>query len=223
MVMKKINNVGIILAGGIGARFKGDKPKQYFEINGKEMIWYSINAFKNSKTTDAIIVVLNEEEFTSKRIEKEYGVITVVGGPTRNKSFKNALNYINEHFPDCEKIVENNAACPMVTSAIIDEYFDILDEYDYVQTTSKIVDALGSYKNRNVNRDDYFLIQSPDGYKFKKLFEFFDENNSNGHPAVQLPNDCVGFNYFDFGTNIKATYPEDLIIIGEIMNKKSGH
>lgn len=221
--MKRIINVGIILAGGIGARFDGDKPKQYYEINGREMIWYSINAFKNSKKTDVIVVVLNEEEFLSKRIEKKYEVLTVVGGPTRNKSFKNALDYIKEHFPECEKIVENNAACPMVTVDVIDKYFDILDKYDYVQTTSKITDALGCYKDKNVNRDDYFLIQSPDGYKFKKLYESFDENNPNGHPAVQLPNDCVGYNYFDFGTNIKVTYADDLIIVGEIMKNKKDH
>ena len=41
--------IGIVLAGGIGSRFKGNKPKQYYLINGKEMIWYSIEAFKNAK------------------------------------------------------------------------------------------------------------------------------------------------------------------------------
>ena len=218
--MKTVKNVGVILAGGIGARFKGDKPKQYYKINGREMIWYSINAFKNAKNVDAILVVLNEEEYLSRRIEKEYDVLTVVGGLTRNKSFKNALNYIREHFPNCEKIVENNAACPMVTPEIIDKYFDILDEYDYVQTTSKITDALGCYNNNKVDRDDYFLIQSPDGYRFKMLFDSFDENNPNGHPATQLPENSIGYNYFDFGTNIKVTYEDDLTIIENILGKR---
>ncbi|MBQ8794564.1 MAG: NTP transferase domain-containing protein, partial [Clostridia bacterium] len=42
-------NIGIILAGGIGSRFGADKPKQYCKILGKEMILYSIDAFKNAK------------------------------------------------------------------------------------------------------------------------------------------------------------------------------
>lgn len=40
-------NIGIVLAGGIGQRFGGDKPKQYFKINGKEMIAYSIEPFRS--------------------------------------------------------------------------------------------------------------------------------------------------------------------------------
>ena len=30
-------NIGIVLAGGIGQRFGGDRPKQYYLIRGKEM------------------------------------------------------------------------------------------------------------------------------------------------------------------------------------------
>lgn len=217
---KTIKNVGIILAGGIGSRFQGEKPKQYYEIDGKEMIWYSIDAFKRSKKTDAFIVVLNDEDFLSRRIEKKYNIIAVRGGATRNKSFKNALNYIKKVFPFCEKIVENNAACPLVTSKLIDEYFDILDKYDYVQTTSKITDALGCYWNNKVNRDDYFLIQSPDGYRFDLVFKYFDENCNNGHPASQLPTDSKGFNYFDFGVNIKVTYNSDLAFVESMIKNR---
>ena len=46
----------------------------------------------------------------------------------------------------------------------IDEYIRKLDEYDWVQTTIKITDALGSYKDRTVDRNDFFLIQAPDAY-----------------------------------------------------------
>ena len=77
-------NIGIVLAGGIGQRFGGNKPKQYFLINGKEMIAYSIELFRNSKTIDDFVVVLNPEEFESGRIASQYGVRTVCGGKTRN-------------------------------------------------------------------------------------------------------------------------------------------
>ncbi|MBQ9744182.1 MAG: 2-C-methyl-D-erythritol 4-phosphate cytidylyltransferase [Clostridia bacterium] len=212
--------IGIILAGGIGSRFKGSKPKQYYLINGKEMIWYSIDAFQKAKKIDDFIVVVDEEEYKAGRIRDQYGVKTVVGGKTRNHSFKNALDYINEHYPDCEKIIENNAACPLTTSDIIDKYMDILDEYDFVQTTFKITDALGSYKSRTVDREDYFLIQAPDAYRFKVLYESFDADHPNGHPVVQLPEDTKGFNFFDYGPNFKVTYPEDIKIIEMLINRR---
>ena len=60
--------IGMILAGGIGIRFNGTKPKQYYLINDKEVIWYSIQAFRNSKFVDDFIVVLDEQEFFNRRI-----------------------------------------------------------------------------------------------------------------------------------------------------------
>ena len=43
------------LAGGIGSRFGADRPKQYCTVFGKEMIWYSIDAFRKAETIDDFI------------------------------------------------------------------------------------------------------------------------------------------------------------------------
>ncbi len=212
--------IGIVLAGGIGARFKGDKPKQYYLINGKEMIWYSIEAIRNAKTVDDLIVVVDSEEYKTGRIAETYGVTTVLGGATRNHSLKNALDYIAFHYPDCTKIIENNAACPLTTADMIDEYITLLDEYDYVQTTFKITDALGCYSNPHVDREDYFLIQAPDAYRYSLLYQCFDPECPNGHPAVQLPDHAKGYNYFQYGANFKVTYPEDIKIAEMLINRK---
>ena len=64
--------IGIVLAGGIGSRFGGDKPKQYYQINGKEMIWYSIEAFRNARSVQDFIVVVDEEEYKKGRIRDTY-------------------------------------------------------------------------------------------------------------------------------------------------------
>ena len=211
-------SIGIVLAGGIGQRFGGDKPKQYFKINGKEMIAYSIELFRNAKSIDDFVVVLNPEEYENGRIAREYGVRVVKGGATRNWSFKNAMDYIAREFPDCEKIIENNAACPLTKPETIDEYIAKLDEYDWVQTTLKITDALGSYKDRTVDREDYFLIQAPDAYRFKLLYSCFDADHPNGHPAAQLPKDTRGYNAFSKGRVFKVTHPDDIKVIEVLMD-----
>jgi len=205
-------SIGIVLAGGIGQRFGGDKPKQYFEILGKEMIAYSIELFRAAKSIDDFVVVLNHDEFENGRIAREYGVRTVCGGKTRNWSLKNAMDYIIKQWPDCEKIIENNAACPLTKPVTIDEYISKLDEYDWVQTTIKITDALGSYTDRTVNREDYFLIQAPDAYRFDLLYSCFDPDHPNGHPAVQLPTGAKGLNCFAKDTVFKVTNPSDIKI-----------
>lgn len=206
-------SIGIIMAGGIGSRFKGDKPKQYYLIDGNEMIYYSIKAFKEATSIDDFVVVLDHGEYENGRIADKYGVKTIEGGSTRNHSLKNALDYIAENYPNCEKIIENNAACPMITDKVINDIIDLLDDNDYVQCTYKITDALGSYVNRVVDREDYFLIQSPDAYRFQLLYKSFDPESPIGHPAVQLPESAKGYNYFDFIPNYKVTYPEDIQVI----------
>lgn len=213
-------SIGIVLAGGIGQRFGGDKPKQYYLIKGKEMIAYSIELFRSAKTIDDFVVVLNPEEYENGRIAKQYGVRTVCGGKTRNWSLKNAMDYIAKEWPDCEKIIENNAACPLTKPETIDSYIKLLDEYDFVQTTLKITDALGSYKSRIVDREDYFLIQAPDAYRFKQLQKCFNPDHPNGHPAVQLPESAKGYNAFYEGRVFKVTHSDDIKIVEAIMEAK---
>ena len=213
--------IGIILAGGIGSRFGADKPKQYCKIFDKEMIWYSIDAFRQAKSIDDFIVVVDDNEMQSGRLVNDYGVTLVQGGSTRNESFKNALDYINKTFPDCEKIIENNAACPMITAELIDEFMELLDEYDYVNTAYKITDALGSYKDRIANREDFYLIQAPDAYRFPLLYKHFNKDSELCHPAHQLPLTATEYRYFDYTDNYKVTYPDDIKIVEMMMTRRN--
>ena len=50
--------------------------------------------------------------------------------------------------------------------------------------------------------------------------ENFDADNPNGHPATQLPEEAKGYNYFEYGTNFKVTYPEDIKIVEMLINRK---
>ena len=214
-------NIGIVLAGGIGRRFGGNQPKQYFKILGKEMITYSIELFRNCKTIDDFVVVLNPEEFENGRIAAQYCVRTICGGKTRNWSFKNALDYIAREWPDCEKVIENNAACPLTKPEHVDEIIGLLDNYDWVQTALHITDALGSVSDRTVNRDDYFLIQAPDAYRFREILDCFDPDHPCGHPAVQLPANARGYNVFRDGEVFKVTHPNDIEIAELMLRRRS--
>jgi D-ribitol-5-phosphate cytidylyltransferase len=50
-------NTAIILAGGIGTRLGGEKPKQYLDVAGKPVICYCLDKFQNSSIIDEIIIV----------------------------------------------------------------------------------------------------------------------------------------------------------------------
>ena len=79
--------------------------------------------------------------------------------------------------------------------------------------------ALGSVNDRMVNRDDYFLIQAPDAYRFREILACFDPAHTCGHPAVQLPPSARGRNVFRDGEVFKVTHPSD-VEIAELMLRR---
>ena len=68
-------NIGVILGGGLGTRFKGTIPKQYVKLNGKEIIAYSIEAFTKAKALDAFVVVVDEKSYKNGSVADRKSVV----------------------------------------------------------------------------------------------------------------------------------------------------
>lgn len=213
-------NILIILAGGSGTRYKSAIPKQYSLINGKELLEYSIEEMRMSKKTNKMLVVLNNDMDAMKHVQDTYGVEVISGGKERAYSFQNALDYIKEHYHECKKVIFHEVARPLVTHDTIDKYFDLLDEYDYVESCKKIDDSLGSYVIQAPRREDYFLIQAPEAYKFSVLNQYYNCDSEIYFAANQFPSFIKGFQCFDIQNNIKLTSPDDKVLIEYLIEKK---
>ena len=222
MTNKNINNMLVILAGGVGRRFKSIKPKQYTLIKGKELIIYSIEEMQRCKNVDRIIVVLNDDKDRINNIKNRYDVDVIVGGKERANSFQNAIDFTKTAYGACKKIVFHEAARPLVRALVIDKYFDLLEEYDYVETCKKIDDSLGSYVIKAPRREDYYLIQAPEAYRFSVLQQYYDCNSPIYFAANQFPSFVKGFQYFDIVNNFKLTKPEDKVLIEYLLSQKRG-
>lgn len=221
-MMKTVNgkiNIGIILSGGTGNRFGGNTPKQYLSLNGREVISYSVGALKASGCVDKIIAAASAEY--RARLSEDYGIATVENGETRNKSLKNALDYIRENYPDCKKTIILEAARPMITAETVRQYLDLTNKYDSVITGQRIVDSLGSFRSHTADRSDYYLIQAPEAFDFPKLYRAFDENSPLTATNHQMPEDSSLFVNFDFRENFKITYAEDLAYCELFLRKRN--
>lgn len=214
------SNILVILAGGSGTRYKAGMPKQYTTINGKELLEYSIDEMKRSKLTDQIIVVLNNDQKEINRVTKQYKVNVIVGGKERAYSFQNAIDYVSDRFPQCKKIIFHEAARPLVDHDVVDQYFELLDQYDYVESCKKISDSLGSYVLKAPRREDYFLIQAPEAYRFSVLKQYYNCDSPIYFAANQFPDFIKGYQYFDIKNNIKLTTPEDKAVIEFLLNQQ---
>ncbi len=206
-----MKNIGIILGGGIGNRFESDIPKQFHLIDGKEILWYSVEAFRQSEKCDAFLIVCVKD--LCDRVASQYSIDCIAGGSSRNESLYNGLCYIANKFPNCKNVFIHESARPMLTPKIIDNYFQSLDTYHSVITASHISDSLGQYGHKVTMRDDYYLIQAPEAFRFKELFENFNPQSPITATVQQMPQECSILKCFELKHNIKITYPHDLMLV----------
>ena len=99
-------------------------------------------------------------------------------------------------------------------------YINYLNEYDAVFTTSKIPTSLGKYDGSLINREDYFMIQSPDAYRFNILYDNFKDDPVLTTPLHLLPADANIKYYFGFTNYAKIIYPHDIAIIEALLTEQ---
>lgn len=217
-------NIVSILANGVGSRFGSNVPKQFHKINGKMVIEYVIESILEGKNIDKIVIATNIEANSVYLADicEQNNIDLIEGGSTRNRTLRNVINYIDCNY-DCKKLIVCDAVRPMITGALMDEYFEMLDGCDAVVTAQKITDSLGCYDFQKVNREHYYLMQSPEGFDFKLLNNSFDSESELTEVTQQLPENSKIELYFDFSNNFKLTYPADLKYLEALIKDRENH
>lgn len=210
-----MKNIGIILGGGIGSRMKQKIPKQYLSVNDKEILQYSIDAFKECDMIDDFFVVVESEE-SSRLVSEKYGVKTILGGKTRNWSFRKALDHIME-MGGCDNVFVNEAARPLVTPALIKDFLTIVQDCACVYCVKDVTDSLEHADGTFADRTKYNLVMSPEAYNFKVISGCFDPESETTFPGHTIPPEYKKHQYRDYPENIKVTYPEDLIKLDSML------
>ena len=210
-------NIIMITAGGIGQRFGANTPKQYLMLNGKPVISYVINACQKSKLADAVLVVA--DPFYHNELKALYNVDVAVSGSELNITKRNGFDYIRNH-SSCEKVIVVDAVRPTIVPEVLDKIFELLKDYDAVACARKITDSLGHYGEWIVNREDYYTLNAPEGFRFTLLDHCFHANSPYTESIQQLPNTAKVYLNFDIPYFEKITYPEDLAKVEALLQWK---
>ena len=215
----------IILAGGKGKRMNSSISKQFIEIKGKPIIYYTIKKFNDNKNIDNIILVLSSEEieYFKKNILNKYDIKVdkiVVGGAERQDSVYNGLKSLENSETDI--VLIHDGARPFISDRIIDEGIKYATIYGasapgvMPKDTIKIKDE-NNFSLNTPNRETLVSIQTPQVFKFNEILEC--------HRKVKIDKLVVtddtmvvekyGYSVYLYDgeyTNIKVTTPEDLIL-----------
>ena len=65
----------IVLAAGKGSRMQSDIPKQYMNIDGKPVLYYSLKAFEESLVDDIVLVTSEDSvSYCKNDIVEKYDI-----------------------------------------------------------------------------------------------------------------------------------------------------
>ena len=215
----------IILAGGKGKRMRSAISKQFIDIKGKPIIYYTLNKFSENKKIDNIIVVLPEDEvkYFKENILKKYELRInkiVIGGKERQDSVYNALKSLKNSSTDI--VLIHDGARPFISERIINEGIKFAEIYGAAAPGVMPKDTIKVKNEKNFsvdtpNRANLVSIQTPQVFKFDEILECHEKIRYNGEKVTDdtMVVEKYGYSVYLYDgeyTNIKVTTPEDLIL-----------
>ena len=110
-------NIGLIIAGGSGARMHQDIPKQFITVNEKPVIVYTLEAFQEHPMIDAIAVVCIEGwEQVLSAYARQFNITKlkyiVPGGQNGQGSIRNGVYELEKHFCADDIVLIHDAIRP---------------------------------------------------------------------------------------------------------------
>ena len=201
-----MNSCFIILAGGESKRFNSNTPKPYHLYKGKPLLQHSIDKVKDYGKFNKIVLVINKKHKTYINKLKIKDVKIITGGKTRAESAYKALKSIRSF--NVKNVMIHDAARPNFSLKLLDTLNKELQINDCVVPAIQTTDSIklkSLNKVTNLKRENVYLIQTPQAFNYKKLYQL--QNNK----SIDVTDDANLF--VKAGKKIK-------IINGEINNNK---
>ena len=167
-----MNSCFIILAGGESKRFNSSTPKSYYLYRGKPLLFHSIDKVKKYSKINKIVLVINKKHNSYIKKLKIKGVKIIFGGKTRSESAYNGLRSIKNY--NVKNVMIHDAARPNFSLKLLDRLFKELKSNDCVIPAIQTSDSIKQKSLNlvtNLKRENIYLIQTPQAFNYKKLYE----------------------------------------------------
>ena len=229
---KSYRTAAVVLAAGSGKRMNAGVKKQYMEIAGRPVLYYSLKAFEESFIDEIVLVVSQDEiEQVQESYVNQYGFQKisriVAGGKERYHSVVCGLQAVRQ---DCDFVFIHDSARPMLTQEILQRAYQAVQEEEACvvgvpsKDTVKIADEQG-YVSVTPNRSLVWNVQTPQVFSYPLVYSAYEELLQKEQEllaaGVQITDDAMVVEYLarhkvklveGSYENIKITTPEDVQI-----------
>ncbi len=229
--------VALLTAAGTGTRMGQDIPKQFMHINNKPLIVYTLEAFQNHPSIDAIIcVTLPNWIDVLKAYAMQFNITklkwVVPGGATGQESILKGLMTIKEEAGEDVTVMVHDGNRCLVSSEIISNSLAVYKEHGSAVAAIPCVEAVffsednGASSVTSIPREQLYRTQTPHTYDLRKLLWAHDEaakkNITNTAASCTLMQALGETVYFSKGSeeNLKITTVEDLKLFEVLLHTK---
>lgn len=236
--MEKKFCTAVVLAAGQGKRMGTKVAKQYLEIGGRPLLYYTLRAFEESPLIDAIVLVVGDAgqiAFCKNKIVDAYDFKKVdtitIGGKERYDSVFCALSVIEDEMCSAARegyVFIHDGARPFVTQEILERCLKAAAENKAcvaampVKDTIKIADEKG-FARSTPRRDLLWMVQTPQTFSFPLIYRAYckmaQSREQLAEKGIKITDDAMVVETFTDQKvklvegsyeNIKVTTPEDL-------------
>ena len=239
---EKKDCTAIVLSAGQGKRMGTSVQKQYIELQGKPIIYYTLSVFQKSEIIDDIILVVGKDQlkYVQEEIVRKYHfakVKTVVeGGHERYASVWQGLK-AREYDKYYENIQDgyvfiHDGARPYVDEEMLERAYDTVRKYKACvagvpsKDTIKLINE-EQFAVTTPEREYVWAVQTPQVFEKTLIFEAYarlmeeecvhvTDDAMVVEQMMRLPVKLFEGSY----ENIKITTPEDLDIARIFLSKK---
>ena len=209
-----MQNIAVILAGGIGARVGGTLPKQLLPLqDGKSVLEHAVEAFEQSPHIHEICIVMHpdyimhaEQMLLANAWQKVRHIIP--GGKERWESSVNAIRRLGDKAIRREangeevNLLLHDAARPFVSQAIIARVCEAREEHQAVTvaipSTDTVYEMVDGKVDRIPQRSTIMRAQTPQAFRLELIAEAYakalgvDNLNAEVCAVCSLPatDDC---------------------------------
>lgn len=215
----------IITAAGSGTRMNNAVPKQFLDLAGKPVLYYTIKAFMEAIPGIKIILVLPAQQISFAQMvlqafEERINLTIVPGGTTRYHSVQNGLAGL----PEVSIIMVHDGVRPLVSKELIQRCYALASEKGSAipaLTASDSMRIMDGDESTPLNRNNVRIIQTPQAFRGDVLLPAFSQPyHDEFTDEASVVEAAGGIIFLTSGEkrNLKITTPEDLVIAAALIN-----
>lgn len=212
-------NALVINAAGKGTRVEMNIPKQFIDINGFPIMYWTVEKFVRLKLFNIIVIVSLPEYIPPLQKLFPFSYIKIIeGGYSCLRSRIAGLEYIMTYYSSIEKIMFHDSVRPFLSPNLIIRClsscnFDNSAVVPYISTVSTLKD-FNSLHVPGVRKEPVAILQTPETFILRSLYDVItkikniddyqtlpDLYEHNGNKCLYISGEFMNF---------KITGPDDL-------------